>query len=198
MIPTIPAERLQAADELVEWLRQAVHEQSLPPSNRAKASAACFGIAQEHHSAIVLLARYCLYASSFALLRVEFEAYIRGLWLSLCASDAEVEEFIAGSEPPKINDLLAAIEQTPSFSGKVLSHIKSENWKAMCAYAHTGGLHVQRWITSEGVEPNYEPDEVEEVLRFAELIAALSVIAIAQLTNNDVLAQRVLEKVQMQ
>lgn len=193
----VPPERLQRAGELVEWLRQAVHEQSFPSSYRNRASAGCFGIAQEHHHAIVLLTHHRLYASSFSLLRVEFEAYIRGLWLSLCASDTEVEEFLSGREPPGIDVLLATVEQTPGFSEKVLSGIKSQSWKAMCAYTHTGGLHIQRWNTSEAVEPNYEAGEIEDVLRFAELIAAMSIIGIAQLAHNDALAQKVLGKMQV-
>ena len=107
----VPSERLKAASELVEWLRQAVHEQPLLASNRSRASAGCFGVAQEHHHAIVLLAHHRLYAPSFSLLRVEFEAYVRGVWLSLdaCASDSEVEGFLTGDEPPRISDLLAAM-----------------------------------------------------------------------------------------
>jgi len=190
----VTPERLQSAGEFVEWLRQAVHEQSLPASNRNRASAGCFGIVQEHHHAIVLLAQNRLYASSFSLVRVEFEAYIRGIWLSLCARDNEVEQFLSGSKPPKIDLLLNAIEQTPGFSEKVLSGIKSNSWKAMCAYNHTGGLHIQRWNTNEAVEPNYESSEVEEVLKFAELISAMSAIAIAQLAADDTLAQQILEK----
>lgn len=189
-------ERLKIAGELVEWLRLAVHEQSLLASNRTRASASCYGIAQEHHHAIVLLAHHRLYASCYSLLRVEFEAYVRGLWLGLCASDSEVEGFLSGVEPPKIRLLLDAIESTPAFTAKTLSTIKSQSWNAMCAYTHTGGLHVQRWNTSEAIEPNYEPKEVEEVLRFAELIAAMSVIGIAQLAGNDELGMRVLTKMQ--
>jgi len=34
----------------------------------------------------------------------------------------------------------------------------------MCAYTHTGGLHVQRWNSETAVEPVYAPEEVEEVL----------------------------------
>lgn len=189
-------ERLKSAGELVEWLRLAVHEQSLPASSRTRAAASCYGIAQEHHHAIVVLAHHRLYASCYSLLRVEFEAYVRGLWLWLCASDNEVEGFLSGTAPPKIRLLLSAIESTPAFTAKTLSTIKSQSWSAMCAFTHTGGLHVQRWNTAEAIEPNYEPKEVESVLRFAGLIAAMSTIGIAQLADNDELGMKVLVKMQ--
>jgi hypothetical protein len=66
----------------------------------------------------------------------------------------------------------------------------------MCAYAHTGGLHAQRWNTAEGIEPNYSLEEVSEVVALSELVGAMSIIAIAELARNDELAQRVLSAVQ--
>jgi hypothetical protein len=186
--------RLQNAEKLVEWLRLAVHDQTLPASLRVRAGASCFGIAQDHHHSIVVLLRHQLYSSSFALLRVEFEAYVRGLWLSLCASENDVQTFLSGSEPPKIKPLLSAIEQMGGFDEKVLSGIHRRMWGSMCAYTHTGGLHVQRWNTAEAVEPSYDAAEIEEVLQFAECIAAMSALGLAQLSGNSILSQRVLQR----
>lgn len=80
-----------------------------------------------------------------------------------------------------------------SFSEKVLSKIKAETWRSMCAYTHTGGLHVQRWNTEDGIEANYSRDEVLEVVKFAEIIASLSVMGVARLANDDTLATRTFE-----
>lgn len=80
-----------------------------------------------------------------------------------------------------------------SFNEKVLSQIKQKTWKSMCAYTHTGGLHVQRWNTEDGIEANYEREEVLEVLQFAEIIASLAVVGVAGLAVDEELAVRVLE-----
>jgi len=191
----ISAERIHDAGGYVEWLRLTVHEKSLPASNRTRAAGSCFAITQDHHHSIVLLVEHQLYASSFALLRSGFEAYVRGQWLAHCAGDTEVEKYLRGWEPPKIDDLLAAVEQTPGFSEKVLSRIKAQGWKTMCAFTHTGGLHIQRWNTSDGIEPNYTTDEILEVLGFAEAVGALAVLGIAELANDAEMAERVLNKV---
>lgn len=188
-------ERIQSASQFAEWLRVAVHEQVLPANDRTRAAGSCFAIAQEHHFAIVHLIERGRFASSFSLMRIAFEAYVRGLWLSRCAKEAQCRKFLRGWEPPKIDPLLLAVEQTPGFSEQVLSHIKRRSWKAMCAYTHTGGLHVQRWNTSESIEPNYSAEEVGEVLSLAELVGAMPVIAVAELAKNDELALRVLAEV---
>lgn len=183
-----------AAVEYLNWIGQAIHECELPATNRVRAAASCLAIAQDHHHAIVILADHHRYASAFALLRIAFEAYVRGEWLAACATEQEVEAFVHGDEPPRIRALLERLEQTEGFKQQVLSAIKAHAWDAMCAYTHTGGLHVQRWNTSEAIEPSYEEDEVKEVLDFAETIGSLAVIGVAKLAEDVDAARTVLEK----
>ena len=189
------AERLKSAGAYVEWLRLAIHERRVPATLRARAALSCFAICQEHHHAIVVLIEGRLFAASFVLLRAAFEALVRGEWLALCATDQQVEKFLRGKEPRKIDILLQRLEREPAFSEGVLSDLKRKHWKALCAYAHTGGLHVQRWNTEEAIEPSYDPAEVDAVLFFTEVIASLSVFGFATVVDDDALALSVLEQV---
>jgi hypothetical protein len=182
------------AVDYLNWLGRAIHECVLPANDRVRSAGGCLAISQDHYHAIVVLLDHDLFASSFALLRCAFEAYIRGEWLALCATDAEVVLFIAGSEPPPIRSLIESLERTPAFDEKVLSRIKSQSWNAMCAYTHTGGLHVQRWNTAEAIEPNYSSDEIKEVLSFAEAVGSLAVVGVAHLANDQVVAEKVLSQ----
>jgi len=93
--------------------------------------------------------------------------------------------------------LLDALEQNPAFTDRFLSALKHKLWAAMCAYTHTGGLHVQRWNTVKAIEPAYDPKEIESVLHFAEFIGSLSVIGFATVVNDEVLSQAVLDQVQL-
>ncbi|MGT2506436.1 DUF6988 family protein [Cupriavidus basilensis] len=190
----ISISRLTKANVLVGWLAVALDEQTLPAHNRARAAASCFGIVQDHHHAIVALLYQPIYAPSFSLLRIQFEAYVRGLWLMYCASEMEIDAFLAGKAPPGVGQLIKMIEEVPAFSCTVLSDIKRKVWNVMCDYTHTGGLHVQRWNTSDAVQPNYSREEVEEVLRLAEIIGVCSAVDFAQLAGNDALADQALDK----
>ena len=187
---------IRSAGEYVEWLRQQVHEKQLPATVRVRAAGGCLALSQEHHHSIVFLVEYELYGSAFALVRLAFEAYVRGEWLALCASDKTVADFLAGREPPKIDTLLAELAKTPAFSENVLSTVKAKSWRAMCDYTHTGGRHVQRWNSADAIEPSYDDAEIREVLSFAAVIGSLSVIGLATLAGDEQLALRVLEKVQ--
>jgi hypothetical protein len=189
MKPVIDA---SAADYL-NSIGAIIHGCDLPATKRVRAAASCLAIAQDHHHAIVVLLDHELYAASFALVRVAFEAYVRGEWLALCATDAEVDSFVEGTEPPRIGALLESLEQTETFNEGVLSKVKAGSWRAMCAFTHTGGLHIQRWNTPEAIEPNYDDAEVRKVLSSAETIGALSVVGIASLAGDEAAAEKVLK-----
>ena len=122
------AARIESAVQHVEWLRLALHEKELKASWKVRAAVGSLGIAQEHHHSTVLLIENRLYASAFALMRVAFESYVRGMWLALCATEAQAEEFLEGDEPPKLRYLLADLEKIEGFSEGVLSSIKNEHW----------------------------------------------------------------------
>lgn len=183
-----------SAVEYLNWIGAAIHECDLPATSRVRAAAGCLAIAQDHHHAIVILLDHDRLASAFSLVRVSFEAYVRGEWLALCASDAEVDAFLEGVEPPKFRILLEELERTDAFKEQVLSQMKAQSWVAMCAYTHTGGLHVQRWNTPGAIEPNYDDVELREVLSFAEIIGSLAVIGVAWLAESAGVAEAVLAK----
>ncbi len=185
---------IDAANEYGEALRVAVHERELPANERVRAAAGCLAIAQDIHHAIVKLIESQLYAGAFSLVRVAFEAYVRGEWLSLCAKNNQVRRFLEGAEPPRMDLMLEDLEKQPAFSEQVLSQIKRRTWKAMCGYTHVSGLHVQRWVTADGIEPNYSAEEVREALRFADIIVALSVVGTLGLANAESAAALVLDR----
>ena len=85
--------RIAKSEDLINWLDRFVDRLSVPSNDRAIIVACFLNVAMEHHKAIVLTISASFHGSAFALVRVEFEAYIRGVWLSYCASDKQVERF---------------------------------------------------------------------------------------------------------
>jgi hypothetical protein len=187
-------EQLDKANAFGESLRLAVHERSLPATSRVRAAGSCLSIAQDHHHAIVVLLGARLFAPCFALLRVEFEAYVRGEWLALCAADLEVSAFLNGDEPPRIGVMLAALEDTEAFRERRLTQIKKAHWRTLCGYTHTGGIHVQRWNTEDGIEANYSEDGLVEMLRFADIVASLAVLGVLALGDDAEASEKVLKQ----
>lgn len=153
--------RVAQSEDLINWLDRFIEGLSIPTNDRAIIVASCLDVAMEHHKSIVLTTAASFYGSAFALVRIEFEAYIRGVWLSYCASDNAVERF---KENDKLDRNLGAmiddLEAQEAFNVGVLSDIKHQSWKAMCSFTHTGRLQVVRRLTATEIAPNYPEEEI--------------------------------------
>ena len=133
--------------------------------------------------------------SAFALIRSQFESLVRGLWLHLCATPEELQEFVEKDRLPlKFGEMLAAIEQHADFGDKVLFQYKIEGWKAMNGYTH-GGMHqIARRVKSASIEPNYQPEEVIEALKASGILALLALLQIGRLANSEKMITEVAER----
>ncbi len=184
----ISTERIQAAIELVEWIRVSVHDQPLTANERNLVAVPCYAITQDQHHAIVLLTDHQLFASSFALLRIAFESYIRGVWLSLCATDAEIEKFNNGWEPPNITKLLNDVEATPGFL-KRFFHILKRKAGKQCVTSRTlvDCIH-NAGIRAMQSNPTTQTKKLRKFVQLSEILAIMSVIGLAEVIGNDALA----------
>lgn len=184
--------RMIEANCLAAWLTLGEH---CPlPQDRARTAASCFGVAQEHHHAILALLFKSLYAPAYSLLRLQYEAYVRGLWLMDCASDAQVDAFVAGRGAPEVDELVTLIEDTPAFARCVLTGVRANAWRVVRDYWQT--VPLQRWTISTP-QPNYTFAEADEVLHIAEIVAVGSTADLAQLAGNDKLAGQLLAELKL-
>lgn len=186
--------RLEAASDLVEWTGEVTHGIPFTPTSKAVVGAAFLAIVREHHRAIVILIDQEIYASAFALVRSAFEGYVRGAWISMCATEKQIQHFWDGGKPPGIDELLAVLGKKPEFEDGVLSAMKDRDWATMCDFTHTGGRQVRRFHTDFHIEPNYRLKDVLKVLQTAELIAMMSVVSFALLIDNRPMYEAALGK----
>lgn len=179
--------RLATARTYARWSSLRLQEIALPGDNRTRAAAACFAIAQDHHEAVAALLSAHLHASAFALVRIGIEAYIRGQWVRLCASNKQTITCVNARNFnwPKVRSMIDEIEASDNFDGDGLSTLHSHHWRALCSYTHTGNHQLQRWITSTAIEANYSEDEVEAVIAFADTFGSLAVLAVARMAGDD-------------
>jgi len=102
----------------------------------------------EHGISILLLAEADHLASASVLLRTQFEALVRALWLHYCAEDAWVEKYFAKiqAEPRKdpnisrcMDDMLKDLaEKADPAIARKLQPLKDGAWNALNSYVHTG------------------------------------------------------------
>ena len=182
---------LSKACDLAAYTSSRLHDVSISDTLRNRFAGACFSVALDHFDAVLMLLGYTpkLYSSAYALIRPIFESYIRGMWFLYCATDEAIENFNKNKPyqlPKKIESLIEAVEQAGRFE-KQLSNSYTNNWSDLCDYAHTGLLQIQRWNTSQAIEPNYPENEILEIIRFTSALAILSAVSFAEsiVGNND-------------
>lgn len=197
----LTAQRIEMAEQFAAALHHLVSGTKELATNegnrkRSRAAAKLFGIAQDHHYAIVFLLKHEFCSSIMALRRSVYEAHLRGLWVKYCATNEEVQDFITRSVIPKNHILIKAIEALPQFGIDSLSRIDRDDWNAMCDFAHAGALHLERWESGDAIEPNFDPAELEEALNTSELCAAISGLELAQMSRDSDNGKAVLELIE--
>lgn len=114
---------------------------------RTMLTASIGAVSLEHWAAQRILLRQGLHVTGFALVRLQFEAAVRSIWILECAKDDWLERFMTPvadqqlEEPvlgPPVPAMLAAIQKrAPSIAG-MLSQLKEGAWAPMNSYVHGG------------------------------------------------------------
>ena len=185
---------LTQSSRLCRWIDTKIDGVAIPSTVRGRMADGCLDQALEHQKAIVLLVCRHHFGSALALIRVAFESYVRGVWLHQCATDTELSKYTRDKLKKEFHELIVEVETTEAFKEGVLSAIKKRSWKAMNSFTHSGYSQAVRRNTEDSIEPNYDEQEILEVLQFSSAIALLSCIEIASLANNVDLAYEFLKK----
>ena len=187
-------EIIDKSEALIQWLDKQIDGLEISSEERMRLSAGCLDMALEHQKAIVLLVASKLYGSAFSLARLIFEAYVRGVWLQMCASDTEIEKYKNDKLEKNFSTLIQDIENCDGFEEGILSAAKTANWISMNSFTHSGYLQAVRRNKEETIEPNYTDEEIIELLNIANALAMLSALQMALLADKKELANGMLEK----
>jgi len=182
------------SEELIQWLDKCIDGIEISSEERTRLAAGCLDTALDHHKAILLLVSRSLYGPAFALVRLLYEAYIRGIWLHRCASNSDLELFKAEKLDKKFGIIIQEIERIDGFKEGILSNAKLKSWSAMNSYTHSGFMQIARRNTASTIEPNYSEDEILEAINFANAVGLLTAFESSLLAGDGQLANSILEK----
>jgi hypothetical protein len=163
----ITGDKFTRSEESILWVQQQVDGLTLAePCKRSRVSAACLITSIEHGMAILVLVDEGLYGSALALVRLQFEAYVRGTWMAQCASNNEVDK--AGQDEfPKIAGMIAALEKPGLLDNALLSKIKHDAWEPLNSLTHTGYQQIGPRLTKDGIGPCFDDNQIQVALNWA-------------------------------
>lgn len=193
-----PLERmLRRSDELHERLLALLDDAEFDGSPRGEAAFGMCFVALEHGTALRALMALGLPTSAVSLMRLQFEALTRAMWLIYVASDHAIDKLLApltveseqkAKNLPSASEMIEQIgkrvgQGAPAIAHQMLVQFKDVSWHAMNSFVH-GGIHPLR-RSAEGFPVHL----ALQVLRNANALATMTGMALAILTGDEAIAE---------
>lgn len=162
-------ELLDGSDELHLEILSLLEDTPAFPDIRPEIAYIACSVALEHALSLRLLVRTECFTSAIALMRLQFEALTRGMWLLYAASDTQVESLASeltldtdrgARKLPMLSQMLEAVEgKAPEEALRMLLQFKEKNWYGMNSFVHSGIHPLQRHVDG------YPQELIENVVR---------------------------------
>jgi hypothetical protein len=127
-----------------------------------------------------------------ALLRVLFEAHVKGIWLYSCATDEQISQFKKDSIKSAINpkwelkfyEMIDAIEaKNPNLNGS-LRRFKEAHWKGLNSLTHSGVMQFSYDFAGGEMRRKYSSDLPNTLLNFSERFAISSLGSVGKIVGS--------------
>lgn len=182
--------------ELSKWIDERLSVGYEFKDEKEKYAFACFDIGVEHHSSIILLVQSKLYGSALSLIRVQYESFVRGLWLKYASSGSEFEEYKKDKLNIQFGIMIKRVEEARGIESGILSYIKTQQWNIFNSFTHTGFEALVRRIGSASTGyDNYSEDEVVKILRYAGFFVLLAATELAFFLKSESVLKETLARV---
>lgn len=184
---------LQRSAEYEKIVRGLLNYPPHEDSDRAKVSRIMCSVSFEHAESIKILLSARNFTSSLALLRLQYEALVRSLWVYYAASDLAVEKLASeltvdtakkAQKLPMLSEMLQKMEgKAPTIALVPLLEFKEYSWKPLSSYIH-GGIHV-----IDRHSKGYPVKILRQALKASNGVNGMAGYFLAILTGNPELAK---------
>lgn len=120
---------------------------------------------------------------------------MRGLWYYDCASDKQVQEIVAGGQPPGLGALLDALEKRVEFDKDLFKGIKGY-LNNLHDLTHGGSIQIRARNTLDEVTSNYKPEHIAGLVEASAALSLNAAVAIAGAIGDEELAKRMFKEYQ--
>lgn len=151
----------------------------------------CFDLVIEHHASICKLYESNYYGSMFALIRVEYEALVKGFWLNHVASEECISKYKEEDVNIGFGTYIKLIESYLNTEEGALYTIKKQQYEIFSSFTHTGYQALVRRVNDTHIgSVNYKPSDIITVLKYSGIFSLLAAIQLAAMTENKELIDK--------
>jgi hypothetical protein len=160
-------------------------------SDRATISIMLHDVVFDNQKAIFDLVKLGHIRSASALLRVLFEAHVKGIWLYSCATDKQISQFkkdsVKSAVKPKCNiafhEMISDIEtEMPHLNG-TLSKFKENHWKGLNCLTHSGTMQFSYEFVDGKMRRKCSNGYPKTLLDFSERFAISSLGSVGKIVG---------------
>lgn len=152
---TSPLDQVLArSTELADYLELAFEVRPFEGQARFRVSVIAGSLALEHGEGVRGLVAMGLGVSAAVLLRAQYEAVLRSVWICYVAKDDQIQlleqDLSAEAEHgakglPLANDMLTGIERAaPAAASQSLKNFRAQSWSALNSFVHSGVHAISR------------------------------------------------------
>jgi hypothetical protein len=185
-----------AIDKSKRWMEQAhslIDGRSFPTSDRNRVAVSLFHLCIEHHQGIHTLVDHGVIGSAFALVRPQLEAYVRGAWFAVCATDVDVARFLRDEGPPRIGILIENLEEKEAYKSGSLRRMKAELWDTLCGLTHGGYIQVLARNREDEIVQRYLLPHITGLIKASPILSYLACVGMAAVLDEQPLAAKMRE-----
>ena len=187
---------LRRSDALHERLEELLGDAEFDGTARGESALSMCLIALEHAAGLRALMALDMPISAVSLMRLQFEALTRALWLVYAASESAIEKLSApltleaeqaARKLPSAKEMIEQIGErvgqgAPAAAHQMLIHFKDVSWNAMNSFVH-GGIHPLR-RSADGFPVHL----ALQVLRNSNGLSSMTGMTMAVLTGDEAIA----------
>lgn len=181
-------EILKKSAELESDLLQLLTLDTADGSEKITSSKIMCTVAFEHAESARILIASRNFTSALGILRMQYEALVRAMWILFSASDTEIEKISdelthenakRAQSLPMVHQMLKSLEgKAPIGAIDSLKEFKEYSWKPLNSFVH-GGIHVTA-RHSKG----YPIQLLDQVIRSSNCVSLITGMLLVQLTGD--------------
>lgn len=162
------AKQIEKNKKMIEKIEKIASMVEIPDSNqKAMLFGAFLQDAISHFHAMNILIDKKLYNSAFALVRVFFDAIVRGQYAIYIYDDAKINEMYSIQRDwqfPKTKEVCSALDA--HFRTDIFEKTRASSYGMMCDYTHIGQNQIARHFdeSKATIEPNFDDSLIVDTL----------------------------------
>jgi hypothetical protein len=177
---------LTRSNNLHNAIIQRIYSIEIDNAIRSVLAKSLAGISFEHSNSIMILMKQYSYTTAVSLLRLQYEAVARSMWLHFAAKDTFLAKYSGPTDikhlPPDFPTITEMIEQISKGSvkgpGEMLSSFKDVTWKGMNSYVHNGFLPIERFING------YPEELLVQIIKSSNALNIMTAMVLARMSGD--------------